>query len=151
LEETIAKYRIRKENLQLELTETALVRNENLAIRQLNRLRDLGLKVQLDDFGTGYSSLRYLNILPVDTIKIDKSFVQQLPENQNAKAICMGIINLATVLHKEVIAEGVETAEQAECLKSIGCGTGQGYLFMRPTPSKEAFRPLTQADTVHYA
>ncbi len=95
-------------------------------------LRALGVGIALDDFGTGYSSLSYLGELPIDKLKIDQSFVKRLPEDKRAEAITDTVIRLAKVLHKDIIAEGIETAEQARILKAMGCTQAQGFYFGRP-------------------
>lgn len=121
------------EKLGVEVTETVLLtRNGGDAERALRALRESGVRVALDDFGTGYASLTHLRRLPVDLIKIDRSFVRHLAEGGEDAAIVRAIINLAADLKLDVIAEGVETAEQQQFLLSHGCGFGQGYRYSRP-------------------
>jgi len=115
--------------LSLELTESVLVENEAAAARCLNRLRQLGLKLAIDDFGTGYSSLSYLHRMPIDLLKIDASFVQTMGHDEKNRRIVETIISLGRNLGVEVIAEGVETAQQAQALDRLGCGLVQGHLF----------------------
>ncbi|MCI0486618.1 MAG: EAL domain-containing protein [Blastocatellia bacterium] len=127
-------------NLKLEITESVLVENIETATNMLARLRSLGLEVSIDDFGTGYSSLSYLHRLPIDTLKIDRSFVSHMGGNDEDQEIVRTIILLAQNLGKKVIAEGVETREQVEKLRSLGCLVGQGFYFSRPVDSEAAGR-----------
>lgn len=120
--------------LCLELTETLLVDDIDAAILQLDRIRSMGLKVALDDFGTGYSSLTYLRRLPADYVKIDRSFVRQLPDDDADQRIIEMIVGAAQKLNLEVVAEGVETVAQKAVLDDVGCNLMQGYLFGRPMP-----------------
>lgn len=120
--------------LELEITEGALVRDVEAARKTLADLKALGVSVSIDDFGMGYSSLSYLKKFPIDTLKIDKSFVQNVLSDASDAAIIQAIVTLAGSLKLEVIAEGVETREQAEALASMGCRMMQGYLFSRPAP-----------------
>jgi diguanylate cyclase (GGDEF)-like protein len=122
------------QRLELEITETVLIEKneENLAV--LHQLKDLGASIVLDDFGIGYSSMRYLQIFPIDKIKIDKSFIQSMPNHSDSVAIVCAIAGLARNLDIETTAEGVETAEQFALLRSAGCQLAQGYLFSRPVP-----------------
>lgn len=117
--------------LALEITETALVSDLDLAATQLAQLSALGVRIVIDDFGTGYTSIAHLRALPVDEMKIDSSFVQQLPEEENRVLVEM-VVQLAHQLHLPVVAEGVETFEQAEALRDIGCDSLQGYFFSPP-------------------
>jgi EAL domain-containing protein (putative c-di-GMP-specific phosphodiesterase class I) len=105
----------------------------------------MGVSISLDDFGTGYSSLSYLGRLPVDKIKIDQSFVRSLPGNIEAGAIIRAVLTLSETLQKVVVAEGIETADQAWMLRMMGCTIGQGYLFGRPTTGAEVRRRLEDA------
>ena len=120
------------EMLELELTETAILENEQETMAMLQRLRERGVHLALDDFGTGYSSLSYLTRMPLDTLKIDRSFVEPIAEGRQARSICASIIDMAHSLNLEVIAEGVETSGQADVLKAIGCDVFQGFLYGRP-------------------
>jgi diguanylate cyclase (GGDEF)-like protein len=119
---------------KLEVTESVLMKNGELAIKTLTKLRNNGIQICIDDFGTGYSSLAYLHLLPIDTVKIDRSFVTQMTEDARNLEIVETIISLAHRLDLNVIAEGVETEAQKEILRSLNCEHGQGYLFSRPLP-----------------
>ncbi len=122
--------------IDLEITESLLMSDVDESIRKLRELRDMGLRMALDDFGTGYSSLAYLSQLPVDTLKIDRSFVQGATEHADHTAIISAIISLARALRLKVVAEGVETEQQAELLRLLRCDQAQGYLFSRPLPAQ---------------
>jgi diguanylate cyclase (GGDEF)-like protein len=121
--------------LTLEVTEGVLVRDVDQVIDQLRVIRALGVRIAIDDFGTGYSSLSYLRRLPADIVKIDRSFVQELGNGGASTTLVASIIELARSLHLEVVAEGVETAEQHALLGSLSCSHAQGYLFGRPQPA----------------
>ncbi|MFT5442772.1 MAG: diguanylate cyclase (GGDEF)-like protein/PAS domain S-box-containing protein [Myxococcota bacterium] len=123
--------------LELEITESAMLEDETATIEALDKLRKLGSQVSLDDFGTGFSSLSYLRRLPLDTLKVDRSFVMDLPHDKDAKGIVAAIIAMAHVLDLTVIAEGVETEEQRSFLRSIECDEMQGYLFSKPIKPDE--------------
>jgi EAL domain-containing protein (putative c-di-GMP-specific phosphodiesterase class I) len=123
--------------LELEITESAVMTNFESAEALLRRLREMGIKISLDDFGTGYSSLSYLRRLPINSVKIDKSFVEDLPNNPEAVAVATAIISMTHSLNLEVIAEGVETDEQLEFLRKNHCDLIQGYIFSRPLPADQ--------------
>lgn len=120
--------------LTLEVTEGAVIEDIGGTIAKLSELKALGIHLSIDDFGTGYSSLAYLKRLPIDELKIDRTFVQDIPEDHNGVALVEAILAVAQHLSLSVVAEGVETAEQAAFLQHRGCTTYQGYLFGRPTP-----------------
>jgi diguanylate cyclase (GGDEF)-like protein len=129
------------EALELEITESVVMDQSETGVRALSRLRDLGVRLVLDDFGTGYSSLAYLKHLPLDTIKIDRSFVAGL-EGKADRSIVEAVIALAHGLGIGVVAEGIETDSQAARLRELGCDLGQGYRFARPMPADDARRLL---------
>ncbi|VAX16411.1 diguanylate cyclase/phosphodiesterase (GGDEF & EAL domains) with PAS/PAC sensor(s), partial [hydrothermal vent metagenome] len=122
------------ENLGLEVTEGIIIDNFDNAVNILTRIRDLGVRIFLDDFGTGYSSLSYLKKLPLDVLKMDKTFVSDLPEDKNSRAIAHAITSMAHELGIKMVAEGVETEGQLEYLRSIGCDIIQGYIYSKPLP-----------------
>ena len=127
--------------MELEITENILINDTHKASEKLNTIKNMGLKISIDDFGTGYASLRYLQQLPIDLIKIDRSFITHITTNTNDLAIVKTILNMAKNLSLNVIAEGVETAEQLELLKQLGCSFYQGYYFSKPL-SKEQLSEL---------
>lgn len=125
------------ERLEIEITETMLMNNDQRTLAQLLAIRRLGVKISLDDFGTGYSSLSYLHTYPVDCIKLDRSFVKTIGTTNDAGPIIRTIIAMAAELNLTTVAEGVETSTQLEALRKYGCTQAQGYLFSPPKPAKE--------------
>lgn len=138
-------YRLPPRSLELEVTETGLMEDISTAAQHLLSLRRSGALIAIDDFGTGYSSLSYLKSLPLDKIKIDKSFVQDLLDDDDDATIVRAIIQLGKSLGMQVIAEGVETAEQEAYIIAQGCHEGQGYLYSKPLPARELTAFLKQA------
>ena len=130
--------------LELELTESLVMRDVAGSGKQLQKLRDLGVKVAIDDFGTGYSSLAYLQRLPIDRLKIDRAFIKDLGGDPDTSPLAQAIIGLAHTLGMEVVAEGIETTQQLEILTCMGCEIGQGYLLGRPAPSAELLERLAE-------
>lgn len=120
--------------LTLEVTESVLVMGADRTIDILNKIKALGVKVAIDDFGTGYSSLSYLRDLPVDTLKLDQSFIKGLPQNKHDAAIVGGVVNIVHQLGIEIVAEGVESAQQADFLKQLDCNYLQGFYYAKPSP-----------------
>jgi diguanylate cyclase len=133
----LAETDLHPRQLTLELTETQFMNDVDSAVQTLKELRHLGMQIAIDDFGKGYSSLQYLSQLPIDVLKIDQSFVRQVTEDPNAAAISQAIITMARDLHLGIVAEGVETSEQVEFLRSHGCGTVQGHLFSPALKAKD--------------
>lgn len=140
----LAKFSISPEDLEIEITESVLSNHESMVREAVSQLRRMGVKVSIDDFGTGYASLTYLKQFQADTIKIDKSFISNLPNNRVDAAIVSAIIILATELSINVVAEGVETVEQFNFLRSKGCNQVQGYLFSKPLPHNELLSLLKE-------
>ena len=134
--------------LKLEITEGIVIHNLDDTIAKMRRLKKLGLSFAMDDFGTGYSSLTYLKRLPVDVLKIDQSFVRDATSDPNDAEIIRAIVAMARSLNLQVIAEGVEQAEQLEFLLQQGCHHYQGYLFSKPVPLAE-FHDLLKANRSH--
>jgi EAL domain-containing protein (putative c-di-GMP-specific phosphodiesterase class I) len=122
--------------LELEVTESLIMQDVELAVATMKELKDLGVQLSIDDFGTGYSSLSALKSFPVSRLKIDKSFIDGIPADDNDKAVAGAVISLGQTLNLRVIAEGVETEAQATFLRSIHCDEMQGYLFGRPLPAQ---------------
>ena len=132
--------------LELELTETSLMSHVDKNIATLNELSAMGIRIAVDDFGTGYSSLSYLRRLPVDILKVDKSFVNAMTENPDDAAIVEAIIAMARSLHLTVVAEGVETIEQFKFLQLNHCDEIQGYYFSRPLPAEQFEKFFRETD-----
>jgi predicted signal transduction protein with EAL and GGDEF domain len=123
--------------LELEVTESLLVGDARLASEQLGRLRERGVLIALDDFGTGYSSMATLRNLPIDVMKVDRAFVQDLSDDPSALAVTRAILTLAQALGKHTVAEGIETQAQADTLRQLGCDEFQGFLFSKAVPAAE--------------
>ena len=136
MEEVLARTRLDPQYFVVEITEY-MAMEYDYSIRVLQQLKALGVGISIDDFGTGYSSLNYLKNFPIDSIKIDKSFVEELMKDQDNAFIVKAIITLAHNLQKEVIAEGVETIEQLNFLKNHNCDMSQGFYFSKPLPAEE--------------
>jgi EAL domain-containing protein (putative c-di-GMP-specific phosphodiesterase class I) len=145
IEETLARVTPTVHTLALDITEGVLINASEDNIRTLDALKTMGIRLELDNFGTGYSSLSYLKRFPVDGVKIDKSFVEGLGEDTMDEALVRTIIDMCRTLGLEVLAEGIETPEQAALLRDMGCDLGQGYYFARPLPSDEFAEQLHTA------
>jgi predicted signal transduction protein with EAL and GGDEF domain len=146
--QTLADTGLSAADLAIELTETALIEDSSVPAASLRGLKALGVKILLDDFGTGYSSLSHLQRFPIDALKIDRSFMMHLGSGQDNRAIVRAIVAMASALGLEVVAEGVETADQAAEAQSLGCDWAQGYYFARPAPPAEIealIAPVTAA------
>ncbi len=126
---------IAPESLTLEITESMLMDDVDAAVGMLTALRGLGVHLAIDDFGTGYSSLSYLQRLPVDTLKIDRSFVEHVDTSSDSSALAGAVVDLARALGLRTVAEGIETPAQRDTLRQLGCRSGQGFLFSKPVPA----------------
>jgi EAL domain-containing protein (putative c-di-GMP-specific phosphodiesterase class I) len=131
--------------IDLEITETMLAQNTSSNVQKLLQLRETGVQVFMDDFGTGYSGLSQIAQLPLDALKIDRAFVAGMAQSAEHLAIVSAIVNLAKALNIFVVAEGVETEEQAFRLQALGCNEAQGYLFSHPMPAAEIAKTLRRA------
>jgi EAL domain-containing protein (putative c-di-GMP-specific phosphodiesterase class I) len=138
-------------NLQLEITESAMLKNIKNTKRILTYLANLGIGIALDDFGTGYSSLSYLHELPIYTLKIDGSFVNRITEEDNGVEIVRAIVVLARNLRMKVVAEGIENYAQLEELCEMNCDYGQGYLFSRPVTANKTIELFDKPLSAHSA
>jgi EAL domain-containing protein (putative c-di-GMP-specific phosphodiesterase class I)/GGDEF domain-containing protein len=134
---TLARHKLRPQALELELTETAATEDAERTFALFGELRAMGISLAIDDFGSGYSSLSYVKNLPFDKLKIDREFVIEVHDRRDSQAICRSLIELARGLEIKLLAEGVETAEEVQLLRSFGCTLFQGYFFSRPLPAKE--------------
>lgn len=145
--ELIRKHQVSPELLELELTESAVLDDLDHAVSVLSELRQLGVRIAMDDFGTGYSSLNYLRLLPLDTLKIERSFVRDLMTESGSRAVIRTLFQLARDLNLRTVAEGVETAEQYRFLREAGCDEIQGFLVSASLPAPEFSRFVEQFDT----
>lgn len=137
IERILTETGLKPEHLRIELTERALLENTKIVLSNMKALKRLGVKILLDDFGTGYSSLSYLNRFPIDVLKIDRSFITNVHEHKNNRAIIKTIIDLAANLNMETVGEGIENIEDAQLLKKMDCLYGQGYYYAKPMPADE--------------
>ncbi len=135
---------VARELLELELTESLLMSDAEEAVQMLRELKNLGVRLSVDDFGTGYSSLAYLRRFPLDTLKIDRTFVRDAASNPDDAILTLAIINLAHTMRLKVVAEGVETAEQLNYLRLHGCDEMQGYYFSRPLAVDDCTQALIE-------
>jgi EAL domain-containing protein (putative c-di-GMP-specific phosphodiesterase class I) len=135
--DSLREHGIEPQRLEIELTESLLMEDNDSTRSMLEGFRRLGVRLALDDFGTGHSSLSYLKRFNVDTLKIDRSFVQSLPGKDEDMAICAAVIALGRSMKMEVVAEGVESAEQMAALRELGCHAMQGYLLGRPMAGED--------------
>ncbi|HEY7173387.1 MAG TPA: EAL domain-containing protein, partial [Micromonosporaceae bacterium] len=139
----------RPDRLVLEITESLLLRDDHGVWRDLRNLRRTGVRVAIDDFGTGYSALSYLREVPLDAIKLDRSFTRSMTTSRQQRELVRGIVGLASVLGLDVIAEGIQTEQERDIATAIGCHYGQGYLFSRPLPEENLRRWLAAATRGH--
>jgi diguanylate cyclase (GGDEF)-like protein len=146
VEQALAASGLKGERLKLELTESALVTDPERTAVTLRALKALGTTLAMDDFGTGYSNLAYLQTLPIDVLKIDRSFVTGMLADRDKTAIVRAILSLAQALNMRTVAEGIETLELAQTLGAMGCNSGQGYYFARPLEAEDAWAMIAPAD-----
>ena len=133
---------LRAQRLELEITESVLLCDNEATLTTLLQLKKLGVRIAMDDFGTGYSSLNYLRQFPFDKVKIDRSFIKDVAEKDGSWSIVQAVVSIAKSRNIVTTAEGVETAEQLELLRVLGCTEMQGYLFSRPKPAAEILKML---------
>ena len=143
LDSCLQKYGIQPGELELEITESAVIEDIEGSIKTLTRLQSMGISIAMDDFGTGYSSLGYLKQLPIEVLKIDRSFISTIPNPDDNDAIVKAIFSMASALGLEVVAEGIENQQQLEFLVANDCQVGQGYYFSQPLPVKQFKHWLT--------
>ncbi len=144
--ELLEKYRVNPGDIELEITESVLIDDFEQVVEKLHIIKDYGIKISLDDFGTGFSSLSYLKGLPIDTLKIDKSFIDTVIEDESTKVITESIVSMVKKLGYETVAEGVETEAQYEYLKQIECDNIQGFLLGRPMPENELVKLMKKKE-----
>jgi EAL domain-containing protein (putative c-di-GMP-specific phosphodiesterase class I) len=137
LETLLKETKCNPEWLEVEITESQVMKNPDETILTLQKISEVGIKISIDDFGTGYSSLSYLKRLPIHTLKIDRSFIKDIPKDDEDMAITRAIIALAESLNIHVIAEGVESSAQKDFLVKNGCDHVQGYLYAKPMPADD--------------
>jgi diguanylate cyclase (GGDEF)-like protein len=146
VENTLAKYRLPGKVIEIEITESAAMEDPQACIRKLSSLRNFGIRLAIDDFGTGYSSLSYLKLLPIQCLKLDKSFLMNIESDNNNIAISTATIRLAHSLGLQVVGEGTETEAQYQFLLEHECDIMQGHFFSKPIPADEAFDFISKAD-----
>ena len=149
IEDALSETGIDPKRLEIELTESMLMEDNEATNGVLAALAAMGVRVAMDDFGTGHSSLSYLKRFDIDTLKIDRSFVSELPQDPEDKAIATAIVAMGHSLHMKVVAEGVETEAQAQCLRELGCDEMQGYLLSRPMPPAALMAWVRQRHAKH--
>jgi EAL domain-containing protein (putative c-di-GMP-specific phosphodiesterase class I) len=147
----LAQSGLHAQRLELEITESVLLYNAEATLAVLHQLRELGVSISMDDFGTGYSSLSYLRSFPFDKIKIDRSFVHNVAQNEDSMAIIRAVTGLGSSLGMATTGEGVETMEESSYLKSQGCTEAQGFLFSKPRPANEVPEMLLERSKVSRA
>jgi EAL domain-containing protein (putative c-di-GMP-specific phosphodiesterase class I) len=138
VEDILAETGLDPQHLELEITEGTMMEMTEALLARIDRLKRLGIRLSIDDFGTGYSNLAYLQTFPLDRLKIDRSFIGGAPADEGSVSIVRAILGLGESLGIEVIAEGVETADQAKLLEQLGCGQAQGFFYARPMPAPAA-------------
>jgi EAL domain-containing protein (putative c-di-GMP-specific phosphodiesterase class I) len=143
--DALARSHVSPSRLELEITETVLLHgSSNLAV--LHSLRDMGVNIALDDFGVGYSSLAYLRTFPFTCVKIDRSFVKGIQANPESMAIVKAVVDIAAAMRIQVTAEGIETRQELDCVRALGCDAVQGYFLGRPVPQGTELRALEKVD-----
>lgn len=140
----LQRHSLAPEGLELEVTETIALADDDRSLEAMTALRELGVGIAFDDFGTGYASLSSLQRYPLTTLKIDRGFIQQIRSRPNDAAITRALIGLSRDMGLDTVAEGIETREQEEALLALGCPYGQGYLFGRPMPFSAAVGVIEQ-------
>lgn len=138
IKQVLKYHEISPERIEIEITESIMIDSAEKALQRINEIKAMGMKVAIDDFGTGYSSLSYLNNFPSDLLKIDKAFIDQMSLSESSKQYVAMIISIGHILHLKVISEGVESADQVDILKNIGCDYIQGFVWGKPMPPEEA-------------
>jgi EAL domain-containing protein (putative c-di-GMP-specific phosphodiesterase class I) len=138
LREVLAESGLAPDNLEIEITESIMIDSADKALACIKQVKAMGDKVAIDDFGTGYSSLSYLNKFPADMLKIDKSFIDVMNSSESSKQYVATIISIGHILNLKVISEGVETEDQLDTLRQIGCDYVQGYIWGRPLDPQDA-------------
>jgi EAL domain-containing protein (putative c-di-GMP-specific phosphodiesterase class I) len=138
LREVLAESGLAPDNLEIEITESIMIDSADKALACIKQVKAMGVKVAIDDFGTGYSSLSYLNKFPADMLKIDKSFIDVMNSSESSKQYVATIISIGHILNLKVISEGVETEDQLDTLRQIGCDYVQGYIWGRPLDPQDA-------------
>jgi EAL domain-containing protein (putative c-di-GMP-specific phosphodiesterase class I) len=136
----ISKHNVSPSQIEIEITESIMIDSAEQALQRIDELKQMGMKVAIDDFGTGYSSLSYLTNFPSDLLKIDKSFIDKMNQSDSSKQYVAMIINIGHTLDLKVISEGVESPDQIEVLRDIGCDYIQGYIWGKPMPPEEAYK-----------
>ncbi len=145
IENLLRKTSLTASSVKLEITETVLMEHTNSITVVLQHIRDLGIQISLDDFGTGYSSLSYLHKFPINTLRIDRSFINRMDTDSGSREITRAIVSLAHHLHMDIVAEGVESLAQLLVLREFGCEYAQGYFVSKPLHS-ETIEALLEAD-----
>ncbi len=145
IENLLRETNLTASSVKLEITETMLMENTSSITAMLQQIRDLGMQISLDDFGTGYSSLSYLHKFPLNTLKIDRSFINRMDTDSESTEIVRAIVSLAHNLNMDIVAEGVETVSQLLVLRELGCEYGQGYFVSKPL-NRETIEALLEAD-----
>ena len=155
VEHALKTHRLRPDLLELEITESAAMSDVEKNVEKLNRIKDMGVQMSIDDFGTGYSSLNYLKRLPVNNLKIDRSFIMGIERIGDTPSVDETIVKSVIALGKSMdfglVAEGIETEEQHQLLKSLDCDQAQGYLFSKPAAPAEITRMLIESATTKAA